>query len=154
MRRTAITKKLCLVRSVGARSLGALLFLPSALAAQDPTTEATIATLQRAMLEQRTTAVQLVEAYLARIDAYDKRGPSFNAITVVNPSALTRAAELDAELTRTGRLSGPLADPGLDPNEAGFLAAEGGLLGPAAAIAFGAVVLLGRRRRRQSMNRA
>jgi Asp-tRNA(Asn)/Glu-tRNA(Gln) amidotransferase A subunit family amidase len=49
-----------------------------------------------------------VQAYLDRIDAYDKRGPSLNAITVINPHALERAAELDAELARTGRLSGPL----------------------------------------------
>ena len=50
-------------------------------------------------------AVQLVQAYLDRIAAYDKRGPALNAITVVNGNALARAAELDAELARTGRLT-------------------------------------------------
>src|SRR5690606_11608469 len=50
----------------------------------------------------------LAEAYLERIEAYDKRGPSLNAILMVNPRALERAEALDAELARTGRLSGPL----------------------------------------------
>ena len=31
----------------------------------------------------------LVSAYIARIDAYDKKGPALNAIVVVNPNALT-----------------------------------------------------------------
>jgi amidase len=74
----------------------------------DVVIEATIAELHRAMLAKQLTATQLVQAYLARIAAYDKAGPSFNAITVVNPQALQRAGELDAELARTGRLSGPL----------------------------------------------
>ena len=78
------------------------------LAAQDVTHEATIEQLHSLMLSRRLTAVELVQAYLDRIDAYDKRGPSLNAITVINPHALARAAELDAELARTGRLSGPL----------------------------------------------
>jgi Asp-tRNA(Asn)/Glu-tRNA(Gln) amidotransferase A subunit family amidase len=86
---------------------------PGAAGAQGPSgpdiaVEATIAELQRAMLEKRLSATQLVQAYLARIEAYDKRGPAFNAITIVNPQALQRAAELDAELGRTGRLSGAL----------------------------------------------
>lgn len=77
-------------------------------AAQDVVTEATIADLHRLMLDRRVTAVQIVQQYLDRIAAYDRRGPSLNAITVVNPNALARAAELDAELARTGRLTGPL----------------------------------------------
>jgi Asp-tRNA(Asn)/Glu-tRNA(Gln) amidotransferase A subunit family amidase len=78
------------------------------LAAQDIINEATIADLHRLMLARQLTATQLVRAYLDRIEAFDKRGPSLNAITVINPEALTRARELDAELARTGRLTGPL----------------------------------------------
>ena len=78
------------------------------LAAQDVTHEATIEQLQAQMIARRLTAVELVQAYLARIEEYDKRGPSLNAITVINPRALARAAELDAELARTGKLTGPL----------------------------------------------
>ena len=92
-----------------------LLFVPfvlagstAPLAAQDVATEATIEQLHTLMLSRQLTAVDLVQAYLDRIAAYDRRGPSLNAITVINPDALTRAAALDAELVRTGRLTGPL----------------------------------------------
>ncbi|HEX6309505.1 MAG TPA: amidase family protein [Longimicrobiales bacterium] len=81
---------------------------PPALSAQDGASEATIAELHRRMLARELTASQLVQLYLDRIAAYDRRGPSLNAITVINPDALRRAAELDAELARTGALTGPL----------------------------------------------
>jgi len=70
--------------------------------------EATIAQIHAEMLAGRLTARGLVEGYLARIAAYDKRGPAINAIIVINPEALARADELDTELRRTGKLSGPL----------------------------------------------
>jgi Asp-tRNA(Asn)/Glu-tRNA(Gln) amidotransferase A subunit family amidase len=70
--------------------------------------ELTIADAHRAMLDGSLTAEMLVEAYLARIDAYDKRGPSFNSLILINPRALDRAQELDAELERSGQLTGPL----------------------------------------------
>jgi amidase len=70
--------------------------------------ELTIAEAHHAMLAGTLTARDLVAAYLERIEAYDKRGPSLNAIMLVNPRALERADALDAELARTGRLSGPL----------------------------------------------
>ena len=70
--------------------------------------ELTIAQAHKAMLSRTLTARQLVEAYLARIEAYDKQGPSFNSLIMVNPRALDRADELDAYLARTGRLMGPL----------------------------------------------
>ncbi|HEX6135685.1 MAG TPA: amidase family protein, partial [Longimicrobiales bacterium] len=85
-----------------------LALAPAALLAQDGVSEATIAELHRRMLARELTAVQLVQAYLDRIAAYDKRGPALNAITVINPNALERAAELDAALARTGALTGPL----------------------------------------------
>ena len=69
--------------------------------------EATIAEIHQAMEDGRLTAQQLVESYLARIDAYDKQGPAVNSIIVANPNALTTAAELDAEFERSG-LTGPL----------------------------------------------
>ena len=54
-------------------------------------TEATISDL-RAMLEQgRRTSVQLVDAYLARIAAYDANGPQLNAMIRLNPAARTDA---------------------------------------------------------------
>ncbi|MEE8522303.1 MAG: amidase family protein [Thermoanaerobaculia bacterium] len=69
--------------------------------------EATIADIHAAMEAGRLTARRLVESYLARIEACDKRGPSLNAIVTVNPRALERADELDAAFRESG-LTGPL----------------------------------------------
>jgi amidase len=108
MRETVVSNKWCLFRLAGLLALA-----PGAAAAQsaargDIVVEATIAELQRAMLEKRLSATELVQAYLARIEAYDRNGPAFNAITVVNPKALQRAGELDAAVASTGKLVGPL----------------------------------------------
>lgn len=70
--------------------------------------EATIADLHEAILAGRTSAVEIVQAHLHRIEAYDRRGPSLNALTVVHPGALDRARELDEAFAATGRLVGPL----------------------------------------------
>lgn len=69
--------------------------------------EATIAEIHEAMRDGRLTARQLVEIYLDRIEAYDKRGPAINAIITINPNALTRADELDRRFAESG-LVGPL----------------------------------------------
>ncbi len=69
--------------------------------------EATIPELQQAMSAGRVTAVQLVDAYLARIDAYDEHGPALNAIIQVNPEARQEAARLDLERRERGP-RGPL----------------------------------------------
>jgi amidase len=70
--------------------------------------ELTIARAHEAMLAGTLSARQLTEAYLARIDAYDKRGPSFNSLIMINPRALARADSLDEAFRRSGRLTGPL----------------------------------------------
>ena len=69
--------------------------------------EASIPQIQAALTAGIITSRALVAAYLARIDAYDQRGPALNAISVVNPGALDEAAALDAE-RRTGKMRGPL----------------------------------------------
>jgi hypothetical protein len=46
--------------------------------------EATIPQLQAALATGVVTSRDLVAMYLARIDAYDKRGPALNAISVTN----------------------------------------------------------------------
>jgi Asp-tRNA(Asn)/Glu-tRNA(Gln) amidotransferase A subunit family amidase len=48
-----------------------------------------------------------VEIYLARIAAYDKHGPSLNAIVATNTEALAAADALDAE-RKAGKVRGPL----------------------------------------------
>ena len=69
--------------------------------------EVTIADLQ-AMLQAGTlTARRLLEDYLARIEAIDKRGPALNSIIEINPDARQIAEALDAERARSGP-RGPL----------------------------------------------
>ena len=55
--------------------------------------ETSISEIHQAMQDGRVTARQLVEAYVERIEAYDRRGPALNAIIEVNPLALERADE-------------------------------------------------------------
>ena len=69
--------------------------------------EASIPQLQAALATALVTSHDLVSMYLARIDAYDKRGPALNAISVTNSKALEEADALDAE-RRAGVLRGPL----------------------------------------------
>lgn len=69
--------------------------------------EASIAELGTAMDEGRITSEQLVEQYLARIEAYDERGPALNTIIALNPGALATARALDTERLETGS-RGPL----------------------------------------------
>jgi Asp-tRNA(Asn)/Glu-tRNA(Gln) amidotransferase A subunit family amidase len=104
------------VPPVLATALAAAL-VASPLAAQDAVpapgpafdvVEATVAEVHAAMEAGRLTARWLVQAYLARVEAYDDRGPALNAILRVNPGALARADSLDAAFRRTGRLTGPL----------------------------------------------
>ncbi|MDB6444432.1 MULTISPECIES: amidase [Pseudomonas] len=72
-------------------------------------TEVSIAQLRAALESGQTTAVELVQAYLARIDAYD--GPdtptALNAVVVRNPEALAEARASDARRAK-GQALGPL----------------------------------------------
>lgn len=71
--------------------------------------EKSIAELRAALEAGETTAVELVDAYLARIDAYD--GPDtetrLNAVVVRNPQAQAEAAASDDRRAR-GETLGPL----------------------------------------------
>src|SRR5258708_2095562 len=69
--------------------------------------ETTIAQIRGAMKAGRLTCRALGDAYLRRIDAYDKNGPSLNAIVMVNPDARAFADELDRRFAHSG-LTGPL----------------------------------------------
>jgi amidase len=64
---------------------------------------ATIGELSEALAAGRTTAADLVRAYTARIDAYDRGGPTLNAVRELNPEALAIAQALDAKKTRVRR---------------------------------------------------
>lgn len=68
---------------------------------------ATIADLQRALAAGEITSVELVDAYVARIAAFDSGGPKVNSVQGVMPDARAQAAALDAERA-AGRVRGPL----------------------------------------------
>jgi len=72
-------------------------------------TEVSIAELRAALEAGRTTAVELVQAYLSRIDAYDSPNTptALNAVVVRNPNALEEAQASDARRAR-GETLGPL----------------------------------------------
>ena len=104
------------VRVVGALALGWLAVSPAPLGAQTPgddaaapfdVVEASIPELQAALESGRVTSVDLVDAYLARIAAYDRSGPMLNAIVRVHPGARTEAERLDRERAE-GQVRGPL----------------------------------------------
>ena len=59
--------------------------------------QATIADLSTAFAAGTLTSEQLVQRFLARIDAYDRKGPSIHAVMALNPKALELARSLDAE---------------------------------------------------------
>ena len=69
--------------------------------------EATITSIHSAMQAKQLTCHQLVQQYLNRIQAYDKKGPAINALILVNPNALAIANELDTKFAKTGK-TGPL----------------------------------------------
>ncbi|MCC7033799.1 MAG: amidase [Acidobacteria bacterium] len=69
--------------------------------------ERSIQALQEDMRAGRATSRDITAAYLARIGAYDKQGPSLNAMIAVNPRALDEAEALDRERLERGP-RGPL----------------------------------------------
>lgn len=94
-------------------------------------TEASLTELQSALTNGTLTSVVLVDAYLARIAAYDHAGPGINAIIRINAKAHADAVRLDAE-RKAGTTRGPLHgipivlkdnyDTGDMPTSAGSLA--------------------------------
>jgi amidase len=67
---------------------------------------ATVADLQAAYA-QGLTSEKVIAAYLARIDAFDQKGPTINAVITLNEKALAEARALDAEFKANGP-RGPL----------------------------------------------
>lgn len=69
--------------------------------------ETTIEQVHAAYKSGELTCRQLVQMYLDRIDALDKKGPAINAIISLNPDALKEADRLDAAYKASGPV-GPL----------------------------------------------
>ena len=66
---------------------------------------ATIADLNAALSKGTLTSERLVQMFLARIEAYDRRGPSLHAVIAVNPKALELGRAMDAERKSKGARS-------------------------------------------------
>jgi len=69
--------------------------------------EATIDDIHGAYKSRQLTCRQVVQMYLDRIEAFDKKGPSINALITVNSQALQEADRLDAAYKASGPV-GPL----------------------------------------------
>src|SRR5262245_14555307 len=99
------------------RGIVATLVISTALVGQTPVqksdrparfqvVEKTIDEIHAAMKTNQLTAHELVQAYLDRINAFDKKGPAVNCIITLNSQALQEADKLDAAFKRSG-LVGP-----------------------------------------------
>jgi amidase len=83
---------------------------PSEVEERQPTfqlLEAGIEEIQAAYEAGTLTSVELVQAYLDRIAAYDRNGPAITSIISIHPDALGQAAALDEERLQNG-IRGPL----------------------------------------------
>lgn len=69
--------------------------------------ETTISAEQEALTAGRTTSEALVRAYLQRIEAIDRSGPTLRSVIAINPNAIADARALDAERA-AGKIRGPL----------------------------------------------
>ena len=69
--------------------------------------ETTITQIHSAFKAKRLTCHNLVQRYLDRIAAYDKKGPAINALITINPAAITIADSLDKRFVKEG-FTGPL----------------------------------------------
>jgi len=68
---------------------------------------ATVADLQTALEKGALTSEKLVSLYLARIEAYDAKGPKLNTVIALAKDALAQARTLDAE-RKAGKVRSPL----------------------------------------------
>ncbi len=86
-----------------------VLFVLIAGAAQaaPPSPYASISEQRGALAEGAATSIQLVDAYLERIQRIDRRGPNLNSVLALNPKARDQARALDAE-RQLGKAAGLL----------------------------------------------
>lgn len=69
--------------------------------------EKDLSTLAEELASGKVTSRQLVQAYLDRIEAIDRKGPALNSVIEINPDALSIADQLDTERKKKGP-RGPL----------------------------------------------
>ncbi len=93
-----------MMRALAFAILALVVAAPAHAATFDLST-ATIADINHAIDAGALSSEKLVGLYLARIDAYDKRGPKVNAVITLNSNALAEARALDTERKAQGRRS-------------------------------------------------
>ncbi|MEH3041642.1 MAG: amidase [Sphingomonas paucimobilis] len=92
----------------GIFGVAALTMVAAPVAAQTgPVEEVSVDRLQQRMQSGATNSVAITRAYLARIAAIDRQGPTLRSVIATNPDALAQAKALDDE-RRAGRVRGPL----------------------------------------------
>lgn len=69
--------------------------------------DVSIERLQAMMAAGEATSAKITRAYLKRIAAMDRKGPTLRSIIAINPDAIAQARSLDEERKR-GQLRGPL----------------------------------------------
>jgi amidase len=82
--------------------LAAVMLAPAQAAKTVDFDALTIADINRAFDSGALTAEKLVQLCLARIQAYDRQGPSLHAVLTLNPKALDVARALDTERKAKG----------------------------------------------------
>ena len=86
---------------------GLLAFATVDAAAPFDLATASIADVQAAFADGSLTSEKLVNAYFARLAAYDKKGPTINTVITLNAKAVEEAKQRDAE-RKAGKIRGPL----------------------------------------------
>jgi amidase len=126
-----------------AATLGTLVVLFGQTPAPFEIHEITISQIHAAFRQGRLTCRALVEDYLRRITAHDKRGAALNAIVLINPDALDIAADLDRRYKQSGPVGAMHCVPTLVkdnfetrdmPTTAGSLALKGMMTGKDASV--------------------
>jgi amidase len=98
-----------------------------------PVENASLTEVLEGLTKGSTTSSALTQAYVARIEAYDRAGPALNSVRVVNPDALSIAGRLDkVKPSKTQPLAGVpilvkdnIATGDKQPTTGGSLALEG-----------------------------
>ncbi len=72
------------------------------VAGNTPIEEQSILVLQQQLATGALTSAQLLDYYLARIQAYDQQGPALNTLITLNSAARAQAQQLDNERQRSG----------------------------------------------------
>src|SRR5690606_6981412 len=82
--------------------LAALSVAAGAVNAAEPADNRTVSELRADLDSRKTTSVELVQAFIRRIETIDRNGPQLRSVISINPKALDQARALDKELRSKG----------------------------------------------------